>query len=266
MSIHGLEQVSRLNQSEESQFLPFFGIPSAALARLGTSSGGENGAVQAPQDGWSSSAPGQGFNSNFVDNLAANFGWDSPSQDRTSKPGEGRPTRRRRRSGRSRRSQQARQSTRSRGPRARRAGRSSSSGTARSGRANSSAPTGSTGSGSAPTGTHRSRGTGYYPHNSKMEGGYLDRKGKKLHTLQDYLAGKAPYVSVAMDKKMKIPYGTKLRIAELEKKYGRPIEFRVVDTGGAFTGRGTSRIDICTGSKKDSLDKTINGPLTLSFD
>lgn len=99
-----------------------------------------------------------------------------------------------------------------------------------------------------------------------MEGGYLDRKGKKLHTLQDYLAGKAPYVSVAMDKKMKIPYGTKLRIAELEKKYGRPIEFRVVDTGGAFTGRGTSRIDICTGSKKDSLDKTINGPLTLSFD
>ncbi len=98
-----------------------------------------------------------------------------------------------------------------------------------------------------------------------MEGGYTDRRGNKLNTLQDYLAGKAPFVSVAMDKNMKIPYGTKLRIAELEKKYGRPIEFRVVDTGGAFTGRGTGRIDICTGGRRDSLDPTINGPLTLTF-
>lgn len=117
----------------------------------------------------------------------------------------------------------------------------------------------------APRGTHQSRGSGYYPHNSRMEGGYVDRRGNRLYTLQDYLAGRAPYVSVAMDKNLRIPYGTKLRIAELEKKYGRPIEFRVVDTGGAFTNRGFSRIDICTASRRDSLDPTINGPLTLSF-
>ncbi len=116
-----------------------------------------------------------------------------------------------------------------------------------------------------PSQTAASRGTGYYPDSSPMEGGYVDRRGKKLNTLQDYLAGRAPYVSVAMDKNMKIPYGKKLRIPELEKKYGRPIEFRVVDTGGAFTGKGTSRIDICTASRRDSLDPTINGPLTLQF-
>src|SRR5437868_163147 len=71
-----------------------------------------------------------------------------------------------------------------------------------------------------------SRGTGYYPDASALEGGFKDRLGRPLNTLQDYLAGRAPYVSVAMDSKA-FPYGTKLRIPELEAKYGRPIEFRV---------------------------------------
>lgn len=113
--------------------------------------------------------------------------------------------------------------------------------------------------------TAKATGTGYYPDNSAMEGGFVDRQGKKLNTLQDFLAGKADYVSVAMDKNEHIPYGAKLRIPELEKKYGRPIEFRVVDTGGAFTGKGNSRIDICTANEKASTDPTINGPLTLQF-
>lgn len=106
------------------------------------------------------------------------------------------------------------------------------------------------------------RGTGYYPDASPLEGGYVDRLGRPLHTLQDYLAGRAAYVSVAMDKNA-FPYGTKLRIPELEAKYGRPIEFRLVDTGGAFRGRGTGRIDICTENRRASLEPTINGPLTL---
>lgn len=107
-----------------------------------------------------------------------------------------------------------------------------------------------------------SRGTGYFPDASPMEGGFKDRLGRPLHTLQDHLAGRAPYVSVAMDSRA-FPYGTKLRIPELEAKYGRPIEFRVVDTGGAFRGRGTSRVDICTANRRASLDPTINGRLTL---
>ncbi|MFN8576185.1 MAG: hypothetical protein U0354_04960 [Candidatus Sericytochromatia bacterium] len=111
------------------------------------------------------------------------------------------------------------------------------------------------------------KGTGYYPHNSKLEGGYHDKKGKKLNTLQDFLDGKASYVSVALDKNLYktgvIKYGDKFRIPELEAKYGRKIEFRAVDTGGAFTNKKFSRIDICTGSKSDSLNKVVNGKLTL---
>jgi len=114
-----------------------------------------------------------------------------------------------------------------------------------------------------PTGQKfTAKGTGYFPDNSPMEGGFKDRKGAPLHTLQDFLSGKSKYVSVAMDSKA-FPYGTKLRIPELEAKYGRPIEFRVVDTGGAFRGKGTGRIDICTANRKASLDPTVNGRLTL---
>ena len=111
------------------------------------------------------------------------------------------------------------------------------------------------------------KGTGYFPFNDKMEGGFYDKIGKKLCTLQDYLAGKVPYVSIALDKNLYkkgvIKYGDKFRIPELEQKYGRVIEFRAVDTGGAFTNRGFGRVDICTRSRKNCSDATVNGKLTL---
>lgn len=124
-----------------------------------------------------------------------------------------------------------------------------------------------------PQGEFRSRGTGYFPENSAMEGGFKDRKGKDLQTLQDFLSGKSKYVSVAMDKNAGIPYGKALHIKELDAKYAdqlkklgkEHIDFRVVDTGGAFTNRGTSRIDIATANRRASLDPTVNGPLTLKF-
>ena len=106
------------------------------------------------------------------------------------------------------------------------------------------------------------RGTGYYPDPSPMEGGYHDRRGQPLGTLQAFLAGETPYVSVAMDTTA-FPYGARLRIPELEQRYGREIVFRVTDTGGAFTGRETGRIDVCTANEAASLDTTVNGPLHL---
>ena len=107
-----------------------------------------------------------------------------------------------------------------------------------------------------------SKGTAYFPYNNAMEGGFYDRIGEPLTTLEDYLDGKVGYVSVAMDKK-RFKYGTFFRIPELEKKYNRVILFKVVDTGGAFYGKGTSRIDICVANEKASFNPTINGPLTL---
>lgn len=110
--------------------------------------------------------------------------------------------------------------------------------------------------------TFTSRGTGYYPSSSALEGGFNDRAGKKLRTLQQFLAGNADYVSVAMDTNA-FRYGTRLRIKELDAKYGRSIVFRVVDTGSAFRGKGRSRIDICTANRSASLDSTVNGTLHL---
>ncbi|AKU96905.1 hypothetical protein AKJ09_03569 [Labilithrix luteola] len=114
----------------------------------------------------------------------------------------------------------------------------------------------------ALTGSFVARGTGYYPDPSALEGGYNDRKGKPLTTLQQFLAGDADYVAVAMDSTA-FKYGQRLRIRELESKYGRSIVFRVVDTGGAFRGKGRTRIDICTKNQQASLDPTINGLLHI---
>ncbi|GAB6026476.1 hypothetical protein CHUAL_012903 [Chamberlinius hualienensis] len=112
---------------------------------------------------------------------------------------------------------------------------------------------------------YTAKATAYYPDDSETEGGFVDCKDTKLNTLQDYLAGNADYVSVAMDKNKKIKYGTKLCIPEINKFYGKTIEFRVVDSGSSFTGKGFSRIDICVANEQESLKDLVNGKLTLIF-
>lgn len=107
-----------------------------------------------------------------------------------------------------------------------------------------------------------SRATGYYPASSQLEGGFKDRLGKPLHTLQQFLAGSAPYASVAMDSSA-FKYGTRLRIHETDAKYGRSVIFRVVDTGGAFRGKGRTRIDVCVANRSASLDASVNGTLHI---
>ena len=114
----------------------------------------------------------------------------------------------------------------------------------------------------ALTASFTSKATGYYPSGSALEGGFVDRKGVKLHTLQQFLAGQAAYVAVAMDSSA-FPYGQHLRIRELEAKYGRAIDFRVVDTGGAFRGRGRSRIDVCVANHSASVDPSVNRTLHI---
>jgi 3D (Asp-Asp-Asp) domain-containing protein len=100
----------------------------------------------------------------------------------------------------------------------------------------------------------KSKATAYYPANNAMEGGKVDKAGKPLHTLEQYLAGQAPYVSIAMGSDAGFKYGQKLQIEELNKKYNRQIECRIVDTGGAFEGKGTSRVDICMANEASAND------------
>jgi 3D (Asp-Asp-Asp) domain-containing protein len=105
--------------------------------------------------------------------------------------------------------------------------------------------------------THTSEATLYTTENTAMEGGPKDRCGRPLSTLVDYLNGDAEVVSVAMDS-MALPYGTLIRIPEIEKRFAlkEAIPFKVVDTGSAFIGRGLARMDICVGHDQ----KTIFSP------
>lgn len=110
---------------------------------------------------------------------------------------------------------------------------------------------------------HVAKGTGYYPDSSALEGGFHDRYGKPIQTLQSFLKGNSEYVGVALDKnlgRVKRP----ICIAELNKRYGTNIPFLVNDTGGAFTDKGWTRVDIATENKKASVDSTVNGTLTIT--
>lgn len=124
------------------------------------------------------------------------------------------------------------------------------------------------------TGYHK-QAKGDTSYNHKLEGGNRDRVGRELYSMEDYFAGRGGYVAVAIDATpamaRQFPYGTKIKIqfsdetrAALAKRYGVPveridsIEFRLVDTGSAFTNRGTGRLDICSGYS-NRTDSAVTG-------
>jgi hypothetical protein len=131
-----------------------------------------------------------------------------------------------------------------------------------------------TGSAVDSEGTHTSsiqiRATGYYPFQEgltpaqrKMEGAPVDRKGKPLFTLEDFLAGRSEYVSLSGDFKV-FPYGQKLIL----DWNGKKIIGRVTDTGSHFFGvskvyraLGHEPIDVCVESSKTIVPKLITGQI-----
>jgi len=85
-----------------------------------------------------------------------------------------------------------------------------------------------------------------------MEGAPVDRKGAPLHTVEDFLAGRADHVSVSGDYEI-FPYGQKILIPWGDKT----IIGRVTDTGGHFHGAGKvyrvvgrEPLDVCVESSK----------------
>lgn len=114
---------------------------------------------------------------------------------------------------------------------------------------------------------------------AKMEGGPTDRMGRPLHSLEDFMDGKASWVSLSCDSLGGPPgsdprfrvYGTKVRIPEVEKLMGgRSIEFRLVDTGDHFRGadkvvklKGAEPIDLCR--TKPLHFHATEGQMTLEF-
>lgn len=70
-------------------------------------------------------------------------------------------------------------------------------------------------------------------------------------------------MTLAMDKILKIPYGTKVCIPELNEHFGHKILVEVRDTSFELTGSGLSRAEICVRTEIDSYDKIVNRFVTL---
>ena len=109
----------------------------------------------------------------------------------------------------------------------------------------------------------RAKLTAFYPgpyvteEEEQMEGGAFDRMGARLRTLDDFMLGRAEYVSTAADVDA-FRYGAPLCIPELDEHFGKQIRFRVVDTGSAFRGKGRERLDICVATHAESLNPVLN--------
>ncbi|XP_008558615.1 uncharacterized protein LOC103579089 [Microplitis demolitor] len=106
--------------------------------------------------------------------------------------------------------------------------------------------------------------TAYYPdYASDDSSDYLDMRGKKLKTLQDFLDGRDEYVTAAMDKNPEIPYGTRVCIPELNQHFKQYIPIQVRDYSPDLEGEGHSSVDICVRSESDSYDFAVNRMVTL---
>ena len=119
------------------------------------------------------------------------------------------------------------------------------------------------------TGRVQLRLTGYWPFSAvesekKMEGGKKDRKGRPLHTVQDFFAGKSDHVSLSGDDAA-WPYGQKVTFQWLD---GRTVVGRVTDTGRNFRGStkvyraaGNEPIDICVATKRTKIPTFVTGTI-----
>lgn len=106
--------------------------------------------------------------------------------------------------------------------------------------------------------------TGYWPFTAraderKLEGGVNDRKGRPLHTVEDFFAGRADHVSLSGDDSI-FPYGQRIDIPWGD----RTIIGRVTDTGGHFRGAGKlirvtgyEPIDVCVESSATKIPKIL---------
>ncbi|XP_012059666.1 PREDICTED: uncharacterized protein LOC105622865 [Atta cephalotes] len=106
----------------------------------------------------------------------------------------------------------------------------------------------------------------YYPvFETDDKRNYLDDQGNGLKTLQDYLDGRAHYVSVAGNLKSGIPYGTKICIEELNEQFGKQILMQIRDQSDYESNKliDFSRLEICVRTEEDTYDKYLNDFVTI---
>ncbi|XP_055586926.1 uncharacterized protein LOC129739477 isoform X2 [Uranotaenia lowii] len=101
--------------------------------------------------------------------------------------------------------------------------------------------------------------TAYRPQfDSDEKRDFTDMRLKKLYSLQDFLDNRAPYVTVGMDPRLRIPYGKAICIPELNAHFRRNIKLQVRDTHEDLAGGGFRRVDICVRTQADSFDDAVN--------
>ncbi|XP_055619379.1 uncharacterized protein LOC129764386 [Toxorhynchites rutilus septentrionalis] len=101
--------------------------------------------------------------------------------------------------------------------------------------------------------------TAYRPQfDSDTKRDFTDIKLKKLYTLQDFLDNRAPYVTVGMDPKLRVPYGKPVCVPELNLHFRRNIKLQVRDTHEDLADGGFRRVDICVRTQADSFDDVVN--------
>ncbi|XP_024872717.1 uncharacterized protein LOC112455179 [Temnothorax curvispinosus] len=107
----------------------------------------------------------------------------------------------------------------------------------------------------------------YYPvFGTDDKRNHLDDQGKMLNTLQDYLDGRARYVTVAGNLRSGIPYGTKVCIEKLNEQFGRQIHLQIrdqVDYEINDVALDFSRLEICVRTEEDTYDTYLNGLVTV---
>jgi len=112
-------------------------------------------------------------------------------------------------------------------------------------------------------GAFRAHATGYWPFTAKpserkMEGAPVDRKGKPLHTVEDFFAGRSDHASASGDDAI-FPYGQLL----LVDWFGKTLRARVTDVGDHFHGGnkvkrvwGEEPLDFCVESARTPIPKS----------
>ncbi|XP_077256797.1 uncharacterized protein LOC143894428 [Temnothorax americanus] len=107
----------------------------------------------------------------------------------------------------------------------------------------------------------------YYPvFGTDDKRNHLDDQGKMLNTLQDYLDGRARYVTVAGNLRSGIPYGTKVCIEKLNEQFGKQIHLQIrdqIDYKINDVALDFSRLEICVRTEEDTYDTYLNGLVTV---
>jgi hypothetical protein len=95
-----------------------------------------------------------------------------------------------------------------------------------------------------------------------LDDGSLDASGRRLCTLEAYLDGDVPHVSVAVDLEA-LPAGARLRIPALEAACGQTVPLRAVHETERTRGVGAAYLEVCVSEPDGPLARALLGLLQV---